>query len=103
MSNETPSIDLPLDALYHRICNFAACKDVNPETFYNEEGARGRRKASREYAAKAVCATCVVVSECLTYAMKTAEPHGVWGGLTEDERRELSDRKNYLKPKDARA
>jgi WhiB family redox-sensing transcriptional regulator len=102
MSNETLSIELPLDALYHRVCDFAACKDVDPEMFYNEEGARGRRRTLRENDAKAVCGACVVKSECLLYAITTAEPHGVWGGSTEDERRRLRDRKNYLKPKDTR-
>jgi WhiB family transcriptional regulator, redox-sensing transcriptional regulator len=40
-------------------------------------------------AAKAVCARCSVVSECLGWALRTGEPDGVWGGATALERRQL--------------
>jgi len=39
--------------------------------------------------AKAVCAQCPVRSECLEWALETAQPHGVWGGLDEQEREHL--------------
>jgi len=39
--------------------------------------------------AKSVCAGCVVRAECLTYALETEQPFGVWGGLTAIERRRL--------------
>lgn len=42
--------------------------------------------------AKAVCATCPVAAECLTWAMDNGQDAGVWGGLDEDERRELKRR-----------
>lgn len=39
--------------------------------------------------AKAVCARCPVRSECLEFALATDQRYGVWGGLSEDERREM--------------
>lgn len=64
-----------------------ACCQVDPEIFYAPEGEKpGVRKAQREEQAKAVCRVCLVRAECLTWAVDTRERHGVWGGLTEDER-----------------
>jgi hypothetical protein len=40
-----------------------------------------------EYIAKAVCRACPVRDDCLEYALTNAEPWGVWGGLSADERR----------------
>lgn len=39
--------------------------------------------------AKDVCRACPVIQQCLTWALQTAEPHGIYGGLTDDERRLL--------------
>ncbi len=41
----------------------------------------------REDEAKRICATCSVRTECLEYALDTKEPYGIWGGLTELERK----------------
>ena len=41
-------------------------------------------------AAKAICSRCPVQSACLQYALTRGEDHGVWGGLTEGERREVA-------------
>ena len=41
----------------------------------------------REDKAKRVCATCEVRRQCLEYALRTREPYGIWGGLTELERK----------------
>ncbi len=41
----------------------------------------------REDEAKRICATCLVRAECLEYALDTKEPYGIWGGLTELERK----------------
>lgn len=48
----------------------------------------GARHA-REAAAKAVCAACPVLEECRDWVLAVDEPHGIWGGLTESERRDL--------------
>ncbi len=39
--------------------------------------------------AKAVCAACAVREECLVFAVTTNQEYGIWGGLTEDERRDV--------------
>jgi WhiB family redox-sensing transcriptional regulator len=44
-------------------------------------------RREREDEAKAVCARCEVRRECLEYALATKEPYGIWGGLTEIERK----------------
>lgn len=60
----------------------ARCRGVDPEIFY---------PASDEDAeeAKAICALCPVREPCLEYALAAREKEGVWGGLTERERRRL--------------
>ncbi len=67
--------------------NRALCKDVDPELFF-PVGTTGPA-ASQIEAAKAVCASCPVRTECLEWALSTAQDAGVWGGLSEDERRAL--------------
>lgn len=60
----------------------AACLEADPELFFPE---RGYSSA----AAKAICATCPVIAECLAYALATHQQFGTWGGTTERERRKL--------------
>ncbi len=43
----------------------------------------------REFEAKCICLGCPVRRECLDFAMRVREPHGIWGGMTEAERRHL--------------
>jgi WhiB family redox-sensing transcriptional regulator len=62
----------------------AACADVDPELMF-PLGQSARVIAE----AKAVCARCLMVAECLTYATETRQQHGVWGGLDEDERERI--------------
>ena len=50
-------------------------------------------KIAREKRAKAICATCIVRRECLEYAIRIREPHGIWGGLNEIERKQLLQRR----------
>ncbi|MEU6071938.1 WhiB family transcriptional regulator [Streptomyces sp. NPDC047082] len=63
----------------------AACRAVDPEELFVEGAAQGK--------AKAVCAGCVVRTECLAYALDNRIEHGVWGGMTERERRALLRRR----------
>jgi WhiB family redox-sensing transcriptional regulator len=68
----------------------AACRDAEPEVFFPISAtAASRDTISR---AKAVCASCPVQSQCLTYALRHRQEQGSWGGQTEDERRLLSRR-----------
>jgi WhiB family redox-sensing transcriptional regulator len=46
-------------------------------------------RLERERRAKAICVDCSVRRECLEYALAIREPHGIWGGLNEGERRDL--------------
>lgn len=62
------------------------------EIFYpSEEETRGA-KLRRERAARNICAQCPVHVICRDYALQNKEEHGVWGGLTEFERRKLGRR-----------
>ncbi len=62
------------------------CRGRSPEVFFHPEGERGSARRDRDGAAKAVCATCPVLTQCRAHALKVREPYGVWGGMTEDER-----------------
>lgn len=68
----------------------AACHDVDPELFF-PVGVTGQAVEQTEQA-KAVCATCSVAEECLIFAVTTNQEYGVWGGLDEDERRDVRRR-----------
>jgi WhiB family transcriptional regulator, redox-sensing transcriptional regulator len=65
----------------------ARCKDEDPELFF-PVGTSGPAAVQTELA-KAICMRCEVRSECLEWAMATGQDSGVWGGLSEDERRGL--------------
>ena len=63
-----------------------ACQSAEAELFFPVSAAGPA--AAQVAAAKAVCRGCPVRAECLDYAMRTAQDHGIWGGTTEDERRQ---------------
>jgi len=68
----------------------AACRGPQAAVFFPPTRAeRKEEKIARERRAKAICATCAVQPECLQYAIRIREPHGIWGGLNEIERKEL--------------
>ncbi|WP_433516477.1 WhiB family transcriptional regulator [Nonomuraea sp. CA-143628] len=58
------------------------CAQTDPEAFFPEKGASSK-------AAKQVCRACEVRAQCLEYALGNNIHFGVWGGLTERERRRL--------------
>ena len=60
----------------------ARCLDADPETFFPEKGGSTRE-------AKRICASCPVQAECLEHALVNDERFGIWGGLSERERRRL--------------
>ena len=68
----------------------SACLTVDPELFF-PDGNTGPAVEQIEKA-KAVCARCTVTEVCLQYALETGQDSGVWGGLSEDERRALKRR-----------
>ena len=68
----------------------AACKGMDPTIFFGPEHAETvKEKRDREDEAKAVCHTCQVKHDCLEYALDAKEAYGIWGGLTELERKAL--------------
>jgi len=67
----------------------AACRGQDTANFYHPENERGPSKARREARAKAVCATCPVVANCLRWALAAREPYGIWGGTSVEERERL--------------
>ena len=68
----------------------AACRSVEADLFF-PISAKGRSELDAGRA-KAVCQRCPVCSQCLDYALATGQSYGIWGGLTEDERRLLAAR-----------
>jgi WhiB family transcriptional regulator, redox-sensing transcriptional regulator len=60
----------------------ANCLGVDPDLFFPERGASTKE-------AKEVCRGCVVREECLEYALANGEKFGIWGGLSERERRRV--------------
>lgn len=70
----------------------ASCRGPESVLFFPPTTSERREERElRERRAKAICATCAVRSECLDYALSIREPHGIWGGLNEAERRSLLD------------
>ena len=63
----------------------ARCKEMDPDLFF-PVGTTGPALLQIE-AAKAVCRQCNVNQECLQYALDSNQEYGIWGGLTEEERR----------------
>jgi WhiB family redox-sensing transcriptional regulator len=76
--NTLPSDPSPPDFWQHR----AACFGIDPEVFF---------PISEDEAAPALafCGSCGIREECLAWALKNGERYGVWGGLTEQQRRRI--------------
>lgn len=54
---------------------------------------RKEERERREHKAKAICQVCPVKGDCLEFALEIREPYGIWGGLTETERRQTLARR----------
>lgn len=66
----------------------AACKDTDPDLLFVQGAAQNR--------VKTICAACNVRTECLAVALDNQIEYGVWGGMTERERRSLLRRRPYV-------
>lgn len=66
---------------------FSNCLGANPDLFFPERGASTRE-------AKEVCRNCVVQNDCLEYALANSEKFGIWGGMSERERRRIRRQRN---------
>lgn len=60
----------------------ATCLDADPEAFFPEKGGSTRE-------AKRICSGCSVATQCLDFALRNDERFGIWGGLSERERRRV--------------
>ena len=60
----------------------ALCAQTDPEAFFPEKGGSTRE-------AKKICVGCEVKDDCLEYALANDERFGIWGGMSERERRRL--------------
>ena len=86
MLDRRPFTDvIPLAAEQHWRAE-AACRNEDTNLFFpiSDEGAAE---------AKAICAVCPVRAECLDWSIATRQSDGVWGGLTENERRRVRRRR----------
>jgi WhiB family redox-sensing transcriptional regulator len=83
---ETPKMETPMasdpDEAVESWQMFANCLGVDPDLFFPERGASTKE-------AKQVCQGCVVREDCLEYALANGEKFGIWGGLSERERRRI--------------
>ena len=71
----------------------AACRGPQAVVFFPPSHfERKDEKLDREARAKAICETCAVQQPCLDYAVRIKEPHGIWGGLNELERKQIAHR-----------
>ena len=76
----------------------AKCAGVETEKFFLPYAVRNSEKQRLNAEAKAVCAGCPVIEQCLSHALSVPEEFGVWGGLTPEERKIVS-RRNKLNNK----
>jgi WhiB family redox-sensing transcriptional regulator len=68
----------------------AACRGPQSAVFFPPpQFERKDEKAAREEQAKEICRSCAVQQPCLDYAVAIREPHGIWGGRNESERKVL--------------
>ncbi|HEX2699501.1 MAG TPA: WhiB family transcriptional regulator [Acidimicrobiales bacterium] len=71
----------------------ASCRGPQAAIFFPPSHfERKDEKEARENRAKDICATCPVRKPCLDYALGIKEPHGIWGGLNEAERKRVLTR-----------
>ncbi|MCV7361142.1 WhiB family transcriptional regulator [Mycolicibacterium neworleansense] len=66
-----------------------SCRDADPTVFYGPDRERAAARRRRVAQAKAICQACPVKRACLRQSLRLAERHGVWGGLTADERGDI--------------
>jgi len=77
---------MPLDRSWQPV---ALCRGNHSHLFFPPSTTeRKDERERREARAKSICKVCPVRAECLRYALAIKEPYGIWGGLTESERRQ---------------
>ncbi|WP_043242446.1 WhiB family transcriptional regulator [Streptomyces violaceusniger] len=79
----------------------AACAEEDPELFFPISNTGPALLQIEE--AKAVCRRCPAMDQCLQWAMETGQDSGVWGGMSEDERRAMKRRAARQRARNASA
>ena len=74
----------------------AACRFEDPELFFPPAPAGSGASKKQTEEAKNICRQCEVKDECLHWALTNDQEAGVWGGLSEDERRAIKRRYSRL-------
>ena len=64
----------------------ARCRSSGSRTFFGSEDETRRARMRRERDAKLICAGCDVLEHCRAWALQFDESHGIWGGMTANER-----------------
>ena len=82
-----PSMNFALGSADYSWRKHALCRDTNPELFFPVGNTGAALIQISE--AKSVCGKCSVAPQCLEFALETSQDCGIWGGLTEDERRTI--------------
>ncbi|MFD9664495.1 WhiB family transcriptional regulator [Rhodococcus sp. NPDC059968] len=70
----------------------AACLDAELAVFFSPDDERGHARDRRETRARQICRPCPVLAQCGNHALVMGETYGVWGGMTEGDRRKRSRR-----------
>ncbi|MFC9834309.1 WhiB family transcriptional regulator [Rhodococcus sp. NPDC127530] len=94
MPAKLPKLPIPISEVWDWQLS-AACRGTDTTIFYHPDNERGEARSERIRVAKLICDSCPVRAACLNYALETAEPHGTWGGFTEEERKEWRLRKRF--------
>ena len=70
--------------------DFANCRGADADLFFPERGASTRK-------AKSICAACEVKTDCLEFAIVQGEKFGIWGGMSERERRKVRRERSLIR------
>ncbi|MFF2113889.1 WhiB family transcriptional regulator [Rhodococcus koreensis] len=81
---------------------FSACRGSYTELFYPRDGEAQHVRVRRERSAKKLCDACPV-GHCAYYALTTRERHGIWGGMTAQERRNQERRARFAVARNSRS
>jgi WhiB family redox-sensing transcriptional regulator len=80
----------------------AACRAMGSAVFFHPTDERDPARSHRTARAQAICHSCAVIVDCLTYALRVREPYGIWGGLSESDRASLLGLRSMRYPGAAR-
>lgn len=75
--------------------DLGSCTNADPDLFFPQPG------ADTSYA-RSICRVCPVRTQCLEYALESGQKHGIWGGMTESQRRRLRRRAHPSNPVERR-